>query len=266
MPAILLILSFMLMLLTGCKNLLNETAKKDTPDAIFYEAKLLLNERNYDGAIALMQTLGPSYLEQRSVALIYASAYSGRCGLEFVDFVSDLENIGAASNMFVFLMQQYPGVLDANVSDCVFSESIINAIGAYNVRSDDENILMGLSSLTKVGTILSRYADTDANGAVDAAFDHCDLNDFPDQAVRQIGTGIANSILSISEVATDISSDALTEITSICALDPNLNVFCTTTDPNAYSVNEVRVLRAILGSTGQGIGACPGNFALCICP
>ncbi len=125
---------------------------------------------------------------------------------------------------------------------------------------------MGLSSVTKVGTILSRYVDGDSDGVADAGFDHCDLLAFPDDAIREIGTGIANAILSISDVGASISSDALTDIMATCALDPSLNTFCTTTDKTLYTVNEVRALRAILGSTDQGIGACAGSFNACICP
>jgi hypothetical protein len=160
----------------------------------------------------------------------------------------------------------FPSGTDTKIGDCVFAESTLNTLGDQTQRTDEENILMGLSSITKVGTVLSRYADADNDGVADATFDHCDLTDFPDDAVREIGTGIAQAILSISAVDSSISSDALTDITAICGLNVNLNVFCTTTDKNAYSALEVDFLRAILGSTDQGIGACAGSFALCVCP
>jgi len=260
------ILILLLAMSAGCRNMLHETAKKDTAAARFYEAKLKMNELDYSGAITILQSLGPTFLAQRHVALVYASAYSGRCGLNFVSLLDALEGIGAASSMFSFFMAYSANGTDEKILDCVFAESVLNALGDQTQRLPDENILMGMSSITKVGTVLSRYADSDADGAADAGFDHCDLTDFPDDAVREIGTGIAQSILSITAVASDIAGDTLAEITDICALDPALNVFCTTTDKNTYSANEVRVLRAILASTNQGIGACPGDFTACICP
>lgn len=254
-------------LLAGCSdNILDETAKTDTPAAIYYQAQLKMNDGDYNTAITLLQSLGPTYLSRRDVALVYASAYSGRCGLNFVNLVNQLDNVGAASTIFVYFMQLFPEGTDLKISDCVFSETTVTALGDHTQRTEDENILMGLSSITKVGTILSRYADSDNDGAADAAFDHCDLVDFPDDAVREIGTGIANAILSISAVSGSISSDALADILATCALDPNLNSFCTTTDKTSYTALEVRALRAILGSTDQGVGACPGSFAACICP
>lgn len=252
-------------LLTGCRNWLEETAKKETPDAVFYAAKQSMNDRNYDGAIALLQSLGPTYLAQRHVSLVYASAFSGRCGLDFVTLVNSLKDVNATS-LFLYLLELNPSGTDAAIADCVFSESILNSVGDHTARISDENILMGLSSMTKVGKVLSRYADADDDGVVDGGFDHCDLNDLPDDAVREVGTGVAQAILSISAVSTEVTTGALTEITALCALDPNLNAFCTTTDKNAYTTNQVRVLRAVLGSTDQGVGACPGSFIACVCP
>lgn len=256
----------------SCSNVFEEVAKKDTEQSVYYEAKLALNDRNYDSAISLLQSLGPTFLAQRDVALIYASAYSGRCGLEFVTLIEALSTIGS-DNLFLFLMGNYVGGTDARIADCLASEAILNGFGDYTVRIPDENILMGFSSLTKIGTILSRYADTDGDGVTDddgtpaGTFDHCDTTDFPDSAVREIGTGMANAITSITAVATDISSGTLTEITDYCNMDSNLNIFCTNTDPNAYTANHIRALRQLLGSADMGIGACT-NFTdlACVCP
>lgn len=258
-----------LFLCVGCSdNILSDIAKTNTPEAVYYQAKLSMNEGDYNAAINLMQSLDPAFLAQREVALVYASAHSGRCGLNFVNLLTQLESVGSAPTLFQFFMGIFPEGTDSKITDCVFSETTLNTMGDYTVRNTEENILMGLSSLTKVGTILSRYADADADGTADAGFDHCDLTDFPDDAVREIGTGIANAILSISAVSSSISSDTLSEITAVCALTPQLNTFCTNTDKSTYSALEVSVLRSILGSTDQGIGApsCPGSFVTCPCP
>ncbi len=256
-------------LCAGCsENILEDIAKTNTPAAVYYEAKLSMNDGDYETAIQLLQSLDPAFLAQREVALVYASAHSGRCGLNFVNLLTQLESVSTSPTIFLFFMGIFPEGTDAKITDCVFSESTLNTFGDYTVRTTDENILMGLSSLTKVGTILSRYADADVDGVADAGFDHCDPADFPDDAVREIGTGIANAILSISAVSSAISSDTLTEITTICGLTPQLNTYCTNTDKSTYSALEVSVLRSILGSADQGIGAptCPGSFITCPCP
>ncbi|MCB9072939.1 MAG: hypothetical protein H6623_04890 [Bdellovibrionaceae bacterium] len=251
---------------TGCSNVLNEIGKKDTPKAIYYEAKLKMNKKDYSGAITLMDTLDSSFLAQRDVALVYASAYSGRCGLDFVNFVNSLSSV-SSSNIFGFLMTTYKSTWsdDSRVQDCIHAETLINAIGTYTQRTSDENVLMGTSSLTKIGTQLAFVADKDGDGNIDAGFDHCDLNDFPDEVVREIGSGMANAILSIAALGGGVASGALSDIQDQCAKNSNLNVFCTNTDPAAFSTNEVAALRALVASD-EGIGACSGNPAACICP
>lgn len=260
---IIFLLSFVLL---SCENVLDETAKRNTPEAVYYQAKMRLNERDYTGAINLLQSLGPAFLAQRPVSLVYASAYSGRCGLEFVTFADSLQGVASAGSIFSFLMGTYPDSTDTRIADCVVSEGIVNSFGTASQRSADENVLMGLSSLTKVGVILNRYADTDSDGSPDAGFDHCDNTDFPEDGVREIGSGIAQSILSIAAVGSGLSDDALQEITDLCAIDPQLNVFCTTTDKNAFNATEVSALRSVLGSSDLGIGSCVGGFLACICP
>lgn len=250
----------------SCKNVLEETEKKDTEKAIYYEAKMALNNRNYGTAISLLQSLSAEFRAQREVALVYASAHSGRCGMEFVSLVESLSNF-SGNNIFHFLMQGFVGGTDAKISDCQTSEGILNQVGDYTQRAPDENMLMGFSALTKVGTILSRYVDTDNDGTTDPSFNHCSTTDFPDAAVREVGTGMANAIMSITAVASDISSGTLDDIQAYCNLDSQLNVFCTNTDPAAYSPLQVAALRQLLGSSDMGIGACP-NFTdmACVCP
>lgn len=250
----------------SCRNVLQDTAKATTDDAIFYEAKLSLNDRDYTTALALIDSLSPTFLAQRDVSLVRASAYSGRCGMEFVSFVNSLSELGS-NNLFLFLMQTYTGATATHVADCIAAEGILNGFGDYTQRIADENVLMGFSSLTKVGSIIAQRADLDLDDATDASFDHCDNTMFPEVDVRQVGSGIANAILSITAVASSISSGTLAQIAAFCAADASLNAICTNTDPTAYTALEVRALRQLVGSADLGIGACT-NFAdlACVCP
>lgn len=258
----------LLFLLTACEpsNLFDDVANTDTDEAIFYEARRQMNQQNYNRAIVLFGDLSTDFRSQRTIVATEASAYSGRCGLNFINLVETLEGLTTTTTIYGFLFNIFLNGTDDLISDCQQSETLLESIGDYTQRTVDENILMGLSSLLKVGTILSRYADIDGNGVVDAGFDHCDLVDLPDAAVREIGTGTAHAILSASAAGSDINQDVLTEITDLCALDPNLNTFCTNTDPSAYSATEVQILRTLVGSSDFGIGACTGDLLTCLCP
>lgn len=253
--------------LTACSNVLDETGKKDSKKAIFYDAQTKINKQQYSEAIELLESLGDEFLAQRDVAVIYASAYSGRCGLNFINLVETLKDFTSdTSSIFAPLVDAFPTGTDLKIADCVKSEQILTAIGDATVRSPDENVLVGLSSFAKIGTILSRFSDTDVDGDIDPGFDHCDTTQLPDDAVREVGVGVALAITSISNAGDGISADALISVTNFCQLNPLLNVFCETTDKTAFGALEVAALRAIIGSTDQGIGACPGDFSQCLCP
>ena len=253
-------------LLLSCGNVLEDTGNKDTKEAIFYDAQTKLNARQYSAAIDLLESLGSDFLAQPDVAVIYASAYSGRCGLDAVNLATSLSSFSSSGSIFLPIMNLFLNGTDSKISDCETSEGILKNLGDETARTADENLLMGFSSFAKIGTILSRFADTDGDGAVDPGFQYCDLNALPDDAVREIGTGVALAITSVTAVGGDLSSNALISVTDFSQLDPQLNIFCTATDKTAFTVPEVAVLRAVIGSTNQGIGACPGDFTACICP
>ena len=267
-----LILAFSFMVTVSCsENLYDEFADKDTPEAIFFDAKIALNDRDYAGAIALLQSLDPTFLAARERVPVHASAFSGRCGLEFLTLLQNLENAGSGT-VFVTLMSAFPGALAANVQDCIDAETIMDGIGDATVRNGDENLFMAFISFAKIGTILSSLADTDDNGTADAGFDQCDNTDFPDATVRELGASLAVAITSLTALTTSYVDDTITEVNNLCALDANLNNYCTLTDPAAFSASEIQALRYLIGSNDAGIDSCGGNdFTNCaianpVCP
>lgn len=260
---------FLLLLLStilfSCKNVFQDVEKKDTDEAIYYQAQLELNKRNFDGAVFLFELLSPAVKNSRVLAANYASAYSGRCGLDFLGLVNNLETVGDFNTIYAFLLNSYPTGTASKMADCIRAEAILDAVGDFSVRNPEENLLMAFSSLVKIGTILDHYADPDDDGDV-SDFDHCDTDIFPDEAVRHIGSGTANAILSAAASGTNVSDETLADITAFCGEHPDLSTFCTSTDPSAYSTDEVRVLRSALGSSDFGIGSCTGDLLACACP
>lgn len=127
-----------------------------------------MGDGDYDTAIQLLQSLGPTYLSQRDVALVYASAFSGRCGLNLVNVIQQLENVGRHSTLFLYFMGLFPGGTDSKIGDCVFRKHSEH-LGDYT-----ENVwrkyFNGIIKCHKSGNnFKSRYADTDNDGAADAA-------------------------------------------------------------------------------------------------
>jgi hypothetical protein len=261
-----LIFAMNILLSTSCSNMLSDTANKDTKEAVFYDAQRKMDKHDYSGAIDAFESLGTDFLTQRDVAVIYASAYSGRCGLDFVSLIESLKDFSGTTPIFLMLMDFFPGGSDAKIADCVKSEGILTGIGDLSVRNANENILLGFSSFAKMGIVLSRFADTDGNGTVDAGFDHCDTTILPDDAVREIGTGLAFAVQGVQSAGDGIGGSAITDILNFCGLNPLLANFCTTTDKAAFTTQEVSAMRAVIGSSEQGLGSCSGDFTTCICP
>lgn len=261
-------LGLIVLLLFGCtENLLDEIADKDTNDARYFQAKMEINDRDYAAAIALLESIDASYLTVRERVPVYASAYAGRCGLEFLTLLDSLQN-GGSNTIFSILMAGFPGATIAeNLVDCLQSQSILAGIGDQDARDGDENLLMAFVSLSTVGTALSALADTDDDGNADATFDQCDLADLPEQRVREIGASVAIALLSLTAIGTDYGvGDSLSDVSDICALDPSLAAFCTNTDPASFTADEVRFLRYAIGSSDYGIDSCNGgglNFNDC---
>lgn len=246
------------------ENLFDEIADKDAPEAIYFQAKQEINSRNYGAAITLLESLDPTYLAARERVAVYASAYSGRCGLEFLTLLNNLQN-SSTGTIFATLMAAFPGATVAeNVADCNQSQSILSGVGDQSARDGDENLLMAFTSLAEIGTLLSALADTDDNGSADAGFDQCDNSDFSDSQVRELGSSIALTILSLGAIGTSYIDDALADINSLCGIDPELATFCSVTDPAAFTADQVRALRWAIGSNDIGIDSCGGNdFANC---
>ncbi len=245
--------------LLGCtQNLFEEMVDQDSPEAVFFQAKREINKRNYSAAIILLQSLDPLYMSERSRIPIYASAYAGRCGLEFISLLEELQAT-TSSAIFAMLMGSFPGALAANVQDCIEASDLLQGIGDEIERNGDENLLLAFTSLAKIGTILSSLADTDDDGVADATFDQCDNTDLPDDMVREVGAGLAVTLLSLSGVGAGYIDGAVDSFTDLCSQDPSLASFCSVTDPASFSPAEVQAFRYAIGSNDYGIDSCGGQ-------
>lgn len=256
-----------IILLIGCSsNYFDEFASKDTPEAKIFAAKMALNDRDYSDAISFLESLDASYLSKRENQVLYASAYSGRCGLEFISLV---EALGAtpATTFLAMIMGAFPESTAPTVasdSDCVSAENILKAIGDQDVRTGDENLLMAFNSFAKIGTFLNARADANDDGVVDGGFDHC--TSLSDDEVNETITGLALVISSLGAVGGSYVD--IGDISAFCALSPEMTAACAKTDASTITAPERLTLRHIVGSVEYGMGSC-GTFAACViggCP
>ena len=254
-------------------NYFDEIAKKDTSEAIFFQAKLALNDRDYDSAVTLFESLPASFITENNYEVLKASAYAGRCGLELLQLLEDIQDAPAAGVLGT-LMGSFPGADATSFADCISGQTELLAIGDETVRNNDENLFMVFLSFAKIGTILSALADPDDDGTPIANV-QCNGGILTNAEIDEVGSGIANILLSLAAIGGNFAGSSLDDINALCSasLGPPLDqvqTFCNSTGP--YTGPQRTALRWLIGSSDYGINSCSGNdFANCalanpVCP
>jgi len=240
----------------GCdNNLLSETAKRDTPEAILFEAQELMNASRFSDAVAKIETLDAATLAQRDVTVLRASAYAGRCGLNFISLVNSLKNLSSTNTFLKALLSSMR--TSSGFADCRTAEDLIESVGATGaLRSEDENILLAVVSFAKLGSILAVTADADDNGAADAGFNAC--TGLSDNQAREIGSGISIALESLQGVS-GIADSALSQINTVCGVVP----VCSKTNPADYTALEILAIKtAVHDDNDIGLGTQPTTVCL----
>lgn len=255
-PIVVVAFSALALALGGCKNALLEAADTETPEAILFEVNKLLNRRLYNLAIEKIETLDPADLAKRDVVVLRASAYAGRCGLDFTDFVDHLQEKASTTTILQLVLSIMKGA--TSYDDCLYAEDLIEGVGATAAaRTDDENLLLALVSLSKIGAILAVTADADNDGLVDAGFDACTGLDATQAG--QIGTGISLAYMSLNGVDSDTIGTSFDDMDSVCSTSG----LCTQTDPTAYTSLEIAAIKTAVHDDDGKIGLATQPSTVC---
>lgn len=252
-------------------NILEEFGDPDTDMAKYHEAQALISKGSFDSAISVIESMSTAFQTRGSVRSLYASAYAGRCGLDFLGFIDTLGGMGT-NRLFQFLMAGRNGATLAQQADCAQAIDIIESIGANaSDRTDDDNIFMAMVSFFQIGNILNIYADANDDGTADWA-DGCNNASFAEADVRAFGAALMTALNSISAISNaPIGGDQTSEIDAVCAAIANPPIsetdICTKTDPAAFDATELRILRTLaVENTDVGVGSCVGDITTCLCP
>lgn len=253
-------------------NILEEFADKTTNEALLFDAKQLINGRDYTAALAKFTSMTADFLAQREVKIVQASAYGGLCGINFISVVDAIDNIGS-DRVFPWLMKTFRSGDATKQTNCIAAENLIKSISTLGAsRTPDENLFMVFVALAKIGVILSRYGDSGTpNGVVDAGFDPCDVTDLPQAAAQEIATGFNIALDAFENIGSStVGSDALDDVVSVCASLPPAVTLCS--DPPQVNTSDIdateeKGMRSILNeSQSAGLGVCTGSVVACACP
>ena len=239
-------------------NLFTEFADTNSEDAIAFEAEYLMGEEEWTEAIDVINLLPQDSLEKARFRSLLASAYAGRCGLNFVGLTTKIAEISTNNSLFEILLDAEKA--DFNYTDCKEAEDLLQAIGDATERDTDQNLLMAYASLTKIGAILADLADTDNDGVVDSAapdFSACAL---PNTEANEIAVSFSQVASSFAEI--DSVGGALNLVmTTICTATPSLCQNDETTDVTALERSAIKTLvnsDPTTNSIGLGSGpVCP---------
>ena len=261
----------------GCStNILESFADTQSDEALLFKAKMKINDGDYDLALTYFTSMSATFLTRRDVVAVRASAYAGKCGLNFLQLVDNITNLGS-TRLFVMLMTAYTSGTTAKRDACISAESYMQTISSsYTGRSSDENLFLSLVDLSKMGVVFNRLADSDNNGTVDAGFDACDGGDFPDADVREIGTAINLMRTSLSGVSGTTIGSFASSINDICANWPAgvaAYNFCVDGSSNpiftgaTFTANQLKGIRSLVNESSiVGLGSCTGDIVACACP
>lgn len=256
-------------ILVSCSgNVLTELSNEASDEALYEEALKDINDGNYVGAVQACIDMSAGATADRSVAYVCASAYSGRCGLDFLSLLTAIEAYAAAPvlNTMMFFSSVSHGATATNVSDCATSTGLLQGIGAAATRTADENLLMVFNNIMTLGVVGNFYADTDDNDVRDPAYDTCgDIDNATADIVTEAFWELKESAGSTG--ITELTGFATT-INAACATLPGINDFCSATDPSAFTLDETKGAKGLFREdTGSfGLGDCGGLPAACVCP
>lgn len=276
-------LAVWLALSLGCSNIYEGLSTKDSDEALYEDARKAVNDKDYDTALTKLSSLSSTFLEQRDVKKFYAGALAGKCGLDFITYLSNLSSVDLSSTTLMnWLMSAYKQTV-ISPAHCAQAETMMmSMVSGYTSAAipeftNGEKLFLMILALTKIGVNLRNKADLDStgnlgDGSMDGTFDPCDNSGskMTDAEVQQIVSGFAMVLQTFAAFGSSFSSsasNALDSVNDLCAAPYNLT-FCTLIDPSSVDATTIAAFREIIatGSTNPGInigiGSCATNPAV----
>jgi len=255
-------LAAIISLSSSCANVFDSLADKTTDDAILESARLHLASGDWTNAISDFAKLSSTALADPDVVTDYASAYAGRCGLDFLTLATVIQNYQNAPatqpNFLQLIMRMISASTAAQYNDCISAETKLKTIATAGVVSTQKGrYLMAFSSLAKIGAILNFRADADKDGNVDASWDPCDASNgdtyLPQAEVAEIMTGLVLFYQNLKNES--YASAIVSPIGTICtSINGQPYDFCAQTTTAGSTQPRRQLIRGIVRETDLGIG------------
>ena len=241
-------------LLSCSGNIFQDATSTSSDEDYILLARQYLNEQKYNESIDVITTkLSADRQTSSTVREILASNYGGKCGLNFVQFTTNLASQTTGS-AFYRLMVPFVG-LSVDPSMCKQSLSIMDLIGTTAQRTTNQNAFAAVMGMVLMGTAMRSYADLTpvlGNGVVDVNL----CSGVTDTQIDDIIIGFGYMSKNISAVG-----QSLVGPSSLGSVE-NLITTCTTiagssceiTDPASITPMIRSTVRDLLNTQEYGIG------------
>lgn len=271
-----LYLTILTLLTNSCgPNALSGLGSQSSDDYYLEEATKANNSQNYDYALdVLLNKLSAGAQARATTKELLASAYAGKCGFNFVNYVTTLST-NTASAVFNVMMQPFVQV-EAAPEYCLLALQTMDAIGTPGQRTANQNTFSAITGLVLMGISLRAYADKDGvdnngDGAMDANNMICNAGSVTDDQMNDIIVGYGYFVTNLAYVSASLlgtsSFDSLNDSIAVCTSVPGAD--CDVTNKADVTSDTRDVMRRLLNTSNYGIGDEAGGDALQIaaaCP
>lgn len=255
--------------LSCTQNILSEFGAKNSDDALLFDAQIAVNAQLYDNAISIItQRVSASAQQTTRAREILASGYAGKCGLNFLDYVSRLS---AAVSGSTFVLVSSPFVAVAVSPDsCLTALQTLDLIGTNAQRTINQNAFAAIVGMVLMGSATRLYTDdapVNGDGIQDVADASCALTD---AQMDKIILGYGYMSQNFSAVSAQVGTSSSTAISdSIATCNALAGSSCSNTDPLLITTQMRDTMRDLMNTVQYGVGTRDGSTPLLIsaaCP
>lgn len=245
---------------TSCnQNLLSDVSSKSSDEYLYEEAAKSNNTQNYDSTINIITAkMSASYQNLAKSKELLASAYAGKCGFNFLNFVDSLSK-ATSTAPFMLMMKPFVSV-SIDASYCKLAISTMEKIGSTVVRTSSQNMFVAILGLALMGTSLRQYADktpTLGNGIIDVNL----CTTVTSSQIEDVIVGFGHFSLNLSFVSASLigsgSLSSLTGLNLVCSTQAGVS--CAVTDLSSLSSANrtllVSFFRSLLNTSQYGVGS-----------
>jgi hypothetical protein len=252
-------------------NLLKDFGSKTNDDSLLFDAQAAVNAQRYDEAIAIItQQLSATGQTKTNAREILASAYAGKCGLNFLNYVDALSN-STSTAAFQMMSSPFVGMV-VHPPSCLSSLQTLDLIGTPAQRTSSQNIFAAVVGMVLLGSATRLYTDdnpVNGDGTQDSLNVSCQMTNAQIDYVVLGYSYLAQNFTYLS--GSQISSGAQSEIgdsINICQTIAGAGT-CTNTDPTQISGLMRDTMKDLLNTQEYGVGTANGTDPLLIpvaCP